>query len=29
VLVDVGVPGKLGGRHWKRKPETQAKHGMK
>jgi hypothetical protein len=27
MLVDVGVPGKPGGRQWKRKLEKQAKHG--
>jgi hypothetical protein len=29
VLIDVGVPGKLGGRQWRRKLEKQAKHGTK
>jgi hypothetical protein len=29
VLVDVDVPGKLGGRQWKRKLEKWAKHGRK
>jgi hypothetical protein len=29
VLVDVGIPGKLGGRQCRRKLEKQAKHGMK
>jgi hypothetical protein len=29
VLVHVVVPGKLGGRQWRRKPEKQAKHGTK
>jgi hypothetical protein len=27
VLVDVVVPGELGGRQWRKKPEKQAKHG--
>jgi hypothetical protein len=26
-LVDVGVPGILGGRQWRRELENQAKHG--
>jgi hypothetical protein len=29
VLVDVVVPGKLGGGQWRRKPEKQAKYGTK
>jgi hypothetical protein len=29
MLVGVVVPGKLGGRQWRKKPEKQAKHGMK
>jgi hypothetical protein len=29
MLVDVGVPGKLGGTQWRRKSEKQAKHGTK
>jgi hypothetical protein len=29
VLVDVDVPGKLGGIQWKRTLDKQAKHGMK
>jgi hypothetical protein len=29
VFVEVGVPGKLGGRQWRRKLGKQAKHGTK